>query len=209
MLARLFSEALETAIARFLELDPNSAHYLQPMAGKLIELRLTPIDYSLFLCPTHSSLQVLLEVSTHPDAVIIASPLAMARMRLRDNPQRSLFGGEVKIEGDVRVGRQFQALFERLEIDWQAHAGRITGDLIAEQLFDGLRAGRDFVRESSTSLRLNVVEYLQEESRDLPAPAELDDFFGEVDRLRADSDRLEARIVRLLSIQDSDISPES
>jgi ubiquinone biosynthesis protein UbiJ len=44
-----------------------------------------------------------------------------------------------------------------------------------------------------------VVEYLQEEGRDLPTRTEVDEFLADVDRLRDDAERLEARLARLES----------
>jgi len=40
-------------------------------------------------------------------------------------------------------------------------------------------------------------EYLTEESRDLPARPEVEDWIAQVDRLREDADRLEARLALL------------
>jgi ubiquinone biosynthesis protein UbiJ len=42
-----------------------------------------------------------------------------------------------------------------------------------------------------------VAEFLQEEIREVPAPAEGEAFLTGVDRLRHDCDRLEARLTRL------------
>jgi len=42
-----------------------------------------------------------------------------------------------------------------------------------------------------------VVEYLQEEGRDVPTRVEVDEFLDGVDRLRDASERLEARLARL------------
>ena len=45
---------------------------------------------------------------------------------------------------------------------------------------------------------MNVTEYLQEETRNLPTRIETNHFFSAVDNVRTDSDRLEARVQRLL-----------
>jgi ubiquinone biosynthesis protein UbiJ len=42
-----------------------------------------------------------------------------------------------------------------------------------------------------------VVEYLQEEGRDLPTRVEVDEFLEGVDRLRDDTERLEAKLARI------------
>jgi len=55
----------------------------------------------------------------------------------------------------------------------------------------------DWGRKASGSLTTNVVEFLQEEGRDVPTRVEAEEFLEGVDRLRDDADRLEARLARL------------
>jgi ubiquinone biosynthesis protein UbiJ len=64
------------------------------------------------------------------------------------------------------------------------------------QLF---RAGKEWGQESLETLRLNTSEFIQEESRDVPATAEIEEFYNEVDKLRLDFDRLQSRLERLES----------
>ena len=45
-------------------------------------------------------------------------------------------------------------------------------------------------------LGLNTTEYLQEESRQLPARVEVEGFFAEIERLRDDAERVAVRIDR-------------
>jgi ubiquinone biosynthesis protein UbiJ len=46
-------------------------------------------------------------------------------------------------------------------------------------------------------LTTNVVEFLQEEGRDVPTRVEVEEFLEGVDRLRDDAERLEAKLARL------------
>jgi len=199
LIPALFASVLESAIERFLALDPRSPDYLAPLAGKVIALRLTPFDYHLYLCPTESALQILARLDGRPDALLSGSPLAFARMGLSDSPRRALFAGEVRVEGDMEAARRFQNLFERLEIDWEGLVGRYIGEGLAGRLVGALRTGHAWRQDAVETLRLNIGEYLQEETRDFPATAEVDSFDSEVDVLRADVDRLEARLERLNS----------
>ena len=48
-----------------------------------------------------------------------------------------------------------------------------------------------------TALRMNTAEFLQEESRVLPAPLEAQAFYSDVERLRDDVERAAARLARL------------
>jgi ubiquinone biosynthesis protein UbiJ len=69
--------------------------------------------------------------------------------------------------------------------------------VIAHQIGNFFRAGTRWTRESIRTFELNLGEFLQEETRDLPAVPEAEIFYRQVDELRADFDRLNSRIERL------------
>ena len=113
---------------------------------------------------------------------------------------RSIFSGQVKIEGDSHTGRKFQELFAKLDLNLEQLLAPYTGDSIAYSITQFLSAGRSWSNESIETFRLNCSEFLQEETRQLPPAPELDIFFAQVDDLRTDSDRLQSRIERLEKI---------
>jgi len=197
VLGAWFADLLEQAVGRYLALSPHSSGLLAPLAGKLIELRLEPPGQRVLLAPTEAGFTFPPADDGTPDATLIGSPLAFARMALGGKPMRGLFAGEVVVEGDVGVARRFQALFQRLDIDWEAHLAALTGYDVAAWLTGQTRATRSWWQERRESLRADVAEYLQEESRELPALTEASGFCSDVDTLRADCDRLTARIERL------------
>ncbi len=199
LLPELFSGLLKDAIGRFLRLAPKSPEYLAPLNGKVIALRLMPPGFTLYLLPDAGSMVVVPSYGGEPDVLFSGSPLAFARMGLGGSPKRALFGGEVLVEGDMTVARSFQRLFEQLDIDWEGWLARYAGRGVAASVAGALRTTHAWGLETLDAWRMNVAEYLQEESRELPASAEADIFFADVDELRADFDRLEARIQRLES----------
>jgi ubiquinone biosynthesis protein UbiJ len=69
----------------------------------------------------------------------------------------------------------------------------------ARQVANLARGVLQWGRRASGSLTGSVVEYLQEEGRDLPTRTEVDEFLEGVDGLREDVDRVEARVSRLES----------
>lgn len=196
-LTGFFTSALEEALERFIALDANSHDYLAPLAGRVIALRVMPFRYHVYLCPTRSGVQLLDRIAGEPDAVLAGTPLAFVRLGLSESPRHALFGGDVTIEGDTDVARRFQALFERLDIDWEGWLARYTGKALAGRIAGLLRSTHAWRVQLFENLRMDVAEYLQEESRELPASAEAELFYREVDVLRADQDRLQARIERL------------
>ncbi|SMF96089.1 ubiquinone biosynthesis protein UbiJ [Methylomagnum ishizawai] len=198
-LASVLAGTLETAIARYLALDPDSHRLLAPIAGKLVALRILPFGATVYFCPTESGVQILTETSTMPDVTLSGTPLAFAKLGLGGSAEQSLFAQEIAMQGSTDTAHRFQALFRKLDIDWQGLLARHTGAVAAATLFDLFRSGRDWTRDTAASFEANLAEFWQEESRELPAQAEADAFFKAVDRLRSDRDRLEARIKRLES----------
>jgi ubiquinone biosynthesis accessory factor UbiJ len=195
----LLVSTVETAINNYLALDKNSSRLLEPLAGKVIAITVEPFNETIYLCPTSDSIQCLNDSAETPDTRISGSPWALGLMSLSSKPMRSVFSGNIKIEGDAQTGRKFQDLFAKLDINLEAKLAQFTGDDVARSLSDFFRTGQNWSKDSIETLQLNISEFLQEETRDLPAKPEIDIFYRQVDQLRSDFDRLNARIARLES----------
>jgi len=193
----LLMSALETALNKFLALDRNSSNFLAPLAGKIIAVNISTFNETIYLCPTNNSIQLLDYSPNQPHTQLSGSVFALGLMGLSSKPMRSIFSGEVKIEGDMNTGRKFQELFAKLDINLEQQLARFTGDTIAHNISQFFRAGQNWSKESIETFRLNASEFLQEETRDLPAGPEVDIFYRQIDELRTDFDRLQSRIERL------------
>ena len=193
----LLIAAIETALNTYLTLDQHIEEYLTPMAGKVLAVRVTPFDETLYLCPTHDRIQLLEHYEGEVDTTLSGSLSALGLMGLSATPMRSLFKGEVKIEGDTQLAHKLQRLFEKLDINLEAKLARYTGDRFAQRLSGFFRGSRDWTEHTMTSFRLNLEEFLQEETREVPAKAEAELLFQQIDACRSDVDRLDARIERL------------
>lgn len=201
--------ALEAAINSYLHLDKNSQLFLEPLAGKVIAVTVQPFNETLYLCPAVDSIQCLDYSPEQPDTRITGSPWALGLMGISSKPMRSIFSGTVKIEGDTQTGRKFQDLFAKLDINLEAKLAQYTGDRFAHGIGQFFRAGQNWSKDSIETFRLNVSEFLQEETRELPAGPEIDIYFGQVDELRTDFDRLHSRIARLENALAATMLPSS
>ncbi|MGZ8191953.1 MAG: ubiquinone biosynthesis accessory factor UbiJ [Methylobacter sp.] len=208
ILKPLLMSALETALNKYLSLDEDSSFFLAPLAGKVIAVTIQPFDETVYLCPTPESIQLLDNIPDQPDTHLIGSVFALGLMGLSSKPMRSIFSGEVKIEGDMTTGRRFQELFAKLDIDLEEKLSHYTGDIIAHQIGQFFRAGQNWAKDSIETFRLNTSEFLQEETRDLPAGPEMDIFYRQVDELRTRFDRLQSRIERLEVTQSSKLKAQ-
>lgn len=188
---------LEAATNRYLALGDNVSEVLVPLAGKVIAITIQPFNETLFLCPTADSIQLMDQTTQPPDTTISGSAPALGLMGLSATPMRSIFAGKVTIEGDMQVGHDFQRLFAKLDVNLEAQLAKFTGEKVANQLGQFFRASKQWQTDSLENLKLNTSELLQEETRDLPAPAEAEMLFHQIDVLRNDYDRLQARLLRL------------
>jgi len=192
--------ALETALNQYLSLDQDSGYFLTPLAGKVIAVTVQPFDETIYLCPTTDSIQCLDQFPGQADTRLSGSIWALGLMGLSSTPMRSVFSGEVTIEGDMQTGRKFQELFAKLDIDLEEKLSQFTGDIIAHKVANFFRAGQSWSKESIETFRLNAKEFLEEETRDLPSAPEADIYYAQVDELRTDFDRLQSRVERLKNL---------
>ncbi len=193
----LFANSLSDALTRYISLDPDASLWLKPLSSKVIAIRLQPFDQLAYLQVHDSGLQLLEHFQGEADTILSGTPIAFGLMGLSNNPLRSLFSGEIEISGDSHTGRQFQKLFKNLNIDWEEQLSKVTGDVAAHKIGNSLKSAQAWTADTIETFNLNTGEYLQEEAHILPTKTEVENFYTTVDQLRADSDRLQARIERM------------
>jgi ubiquinone biosynthesis protein UbiJ len=101
------------------------------------------------------------------------------------------------VRGDAEVAAQFRELLRLARPDWEEELSRRIGDVPARRLGRLTRDAFDWARNARRTVRENLAEYLQEESRDLVNRPELDEFLHGVDALRESTDRIDARLALL------------
>ena len=197
----LIINAFETALNQYLALDEDVNLFLSPIAGKVIAINILPFNETAYLCPTEDEIQLLENYVGEVDATIKGTLSALGLMGLSSTPMRSVFSGEVVIEGDTQVAHKFQQLFEKLDIDLEEKLSQFTGDVIAHNIGNFFRSGQDWTKETIETFKLNSKEFLQEETRDLPTETEANILHQQIDEIRSDFDRLSARIALLQTNQ--------
>ena len=188
---------LEAVINRYLRLDPDIGPRLAALSGRCIAIDLRGLDLTLFIFPDEHGIQLKDHIEGEANTVLRGTPLGMAQLGLGGNTEKTLFSGEVIIEGDVETGQAFKDILDGLDIDWEEQLSRLTGDIIAHQLGNSARLARRVFRHGLATLEEDLGEYLQEELRVLPSRIETENFSADVTRLSMDIDRLAARLKRL------------
>jgi ubiquinone biosynthesis protein UbiJ len=103
----------------------------------------------------------------------------------------------VRIEGDAEFANTISQLSKGLRWDAEHDLERFLGTIAANRLVGGTRAAVSHATGAGRRLAENVAEFLLEERRVLIRPGSVDDFAGEVNRLRDDVERSAKRIAKL------------
>lgn len=189
-----FSASIETALNRYISLDPEALPRFAPLEGKIIALEILGLNQTLCLFPSTDGFLVLSDFDGEADATISGSPIALIKLGLADDPKDVLFSGEVTLSGDTRLANQFSRLLSQLDIDWEELLAQNVGDIAAHKVGNVLRGVNQWFKRSRGSVSLDAGEYLQEEAHLSPSNAELRKFIRQVDELREGVDRLAAKI---------------
>jgi ubiquinone biosynthesis accessory factor UbiJ len=185
---------LEIILNRFLRLDPELVKHLHPLSGRVVKLELGALShYWLF---KSDAIYLAKDYGGIADLILSGSVLDFMQLACMKK-ELALTAIPIQVSGDMEFAKQFNELFANLEIDWEEQLSRIIGDTFAYPLAYFLKTLSQWAKQSVASFGQNLSEYLQAEAAYLVSEEELQIFFSEVDDLRDDLARLEARLARL------------
>ncbi|HSW69166.1 MAG TPA: SCP2 sterol-binding domain-containing protein [Gammaproteobacteria bacterium] len=190
-------QCLEKTINHYLALDPETGNRLLVLKDKIVTIELLGIHLTVQIIFTEKNIQLEWENFLKPDLMIRGTPLNFLHMSAARNQRKQFFAEDIVIEGNMELAQQVLAVFDDLEIDWEEYASRWVGDVPAYQAGRLSRKIKNFGKKIGQTFSYNLNEYLHEESNLFPAAEALQDFFQEIDELRLEVDRLEARIANL------------
>lgn len=183
----------ESMINRNIAASARARSLLAQVAGRSIEIRLTATPFSVRVTAGADGITIASGSQSGADATIEGTAFTFARLATGDAMQ-TLRAGGAQVTGDAEIAQTFQKLFEAARPDFEEELSRVTGDVAAHRVAGVARGAFAFAQRARDTFAQNAAEYLTEESRALPTRLEVDEFLGEVDRLREATDRLEVRI---------------
>ncbi len=183
--------ALQRGLDFALDNDELTRESLSSLDGKVICISVLQPSIKVYLLIVNRRIEIAREFDADVDTTIEGSISALLSLQKAND---ALYTKEVLITGDSHVANELKAIVSNIDIDFEELLSGLTGDTVAHQLG---RLGRGFsswLSGSSDSLQNNVSEYLQEEVEFLAPNSEVDRFCSDVDEVRSQYDRLQARI---------------
>ena len=190
MTAPLPEIPLAAALNALLDAQPAALNRLQRHVGKSLRLALPLLP--LTLCLDESGrFRPLAEDDTAEPALILTPMPSALPLLIGDGKLADLF----RIEGDGVFAADISGALA--DFDWVLALRPWLGDIAASRIDQLLRGIINWREQAHADAGRNLAEYAVYEQAVLAEPHATHAFISEVDRLREDVDRLEARL-RLL-----------
>jgi ubiquinone biosynthesis protein UbiJ len=168
----------------------------QSLEGTTIAVRVRDTALAMFFHIDEDAIVLATNSDSDPDILITGSLLTLARM-MGSSGEDALRDGSLELTGDTQTAKAFQDLLGYAKPDIEEELSSLIGDAAAHRLGKIAKGVGEWSRDAQSTMRANIREYLQEESRDLPSRYEVERFTEQLESLRDDVARLEARFDRL------------
>ncbi|CAH9017203.1 SCP2 domain-containing protein [Candidatus Nitrosacidococcus sp. I8] len=190
---------IATIINNILQQHPNYNQRLINLSGKYLKVELTDLQIEIFIKITPSNIELSTSTEAIPKATLSGKTSAFLKAAISYIQAPEIpFTGDIQIHGDVEFIQQLKQFVQESNLDWEEILSKYTGDILAYQIGSNIRYAKSWGSSTVKALGQSLTEYLHEEIQLLPNHGEVIHFLDTVDHLRAQLNRLEARIQRLM-----------
>jgi ubiquinone biosynthesis protein UbiJ len=203
MLVRGLLAAVEHGLNRVLRMDGTALPRLARLRGKVIEIDCREPSFKLFILPSDQGLMLASHWAAEADCTLRAPASRLLQLAVSKDKTAVLHAPQVDLSGDSAVLIGLTNVLQDLELDWEYELSQWLGPVGPARRRGHLHSRARWTRQGLDSLSQNLGEYLAEESRTLVGQREAEARFAELDQLKIDTERLEARIERLSRFPDS------
>ncbi|HVL01266.1 MAG TPA: SCP2 sterol-binding domain-containing protein [Dongiaceae bacterium] len=198
LLPTFVTEQLERVANRALHNAPLTRLQLHKLEGKSFGIELQRPHFPLLVSVTRKGLLFQSHWEGSADVSIRGPATALLRqLRQDDTTPAALMRAGIEVDGDQLLAQQFVKVMKDLDIDLESILGDLIGDLAAHQVTEIARTGLDWLGRAGKALLQQSRTFLTEERKVLLTPRQHARFRDDVEALREDTDRLEARLRQL------------
>lgn len=181
----LFQQFAQKAANHLLSLDPEVQKEILVFKGRVLKIEIVDLQKIVFLHIADQGIELL----DNYDGVVQASVkgTVVALSQLGANKSLSL-------EGDIEFMQQLMHLAKKYHFDLGALLSNGFGDVLGQQIENGLRGVMSWAKSSSEKMGLDISALLTHELRVLTTREEMMHFSNEVDALRDAVERVSVKI---------------
>jgi ubiquinone biosynthesis protein UbiJ len=193
----VINKTISAVINHLLEAETWARDKLLPHAGKTAVVRVATFEFG-FVAGASGLIEPA-PVPAEPQLEVRLAPASLvAALRGEESALKS-----AEIRGDAEFAAAVLFLVKNLRWDFEEDLSGLVGDIAAHRLVMDAKILLAWERDARGRLAASVGQYLTQESESLVAPAAVDAFVADVDRLRDDAARLEKRMRQLAAADGS------
>ncbi len=176
-------------IAVLKHLDEKSLIPLKPHIGKIICFRIDHLD-PLYFRIVDEGLEVQEQTPNHCDTTFSGPMNAFITMILTKKGTHS----GLHIKGDIDCAKALYDCWDHLEVDWEDKLSRVVGDNMAHLIMQFVQHSKQWATQNAQARTQDMGAYLQDEINFLPTQVDVKALFQNIDILRHDVERFEAKL---------------
>ena len=188
---------IERLVGAALDLDPETRDSLARFSGAVVDLDIAGAGTLRLRIEGDRIRAGPRDDDRAADVSIRGAPLSLLRFALARNREALILDDDVKLSGDIGLATRLQQIAARIDVDVEEALAQRIGDAPAHEFMRVARGFRGWVQDVGSSMLADMSEYVRHEAAMTPLAEEVKRFAQEVDDLRDDVERLDARIIRL------------
>lgn len=192
---------LEKILNTLASRDPHIVAQLRCFEGKAIKIVSRSPDLSICVLFDQGNIKLsAIDSATlmlEPDAIISGTAESLLDLLLTRPEYRALANTAISISGDGVLVQDIYKVFTSLDLDWEDYLAPLLGDILSNAVGKIGRTAKSWSQTASSNMRRNIHDYLVEETDAVPDREELNIFCNDLDQLRLNIDRVNARTEQL------------
>ncbi|BAC92942.1 conserved hypothetical protein [Vibrio vulnificus YJ016] len=193
----LITAVIETSLNVLVKDNPDLEKRLLRLKGQVIQVHLQELNKTLTFIFSQQ-IDVLANYEGQPDCYLSLKLAVLPELREQANITKLIKQDKLILEGDIQLAQKFAQLITDAKPDVEEWVSRVTGDVVAHSLAQGVKNVGGFVGRQEKKQQHHLAQVITEEWRLAPGPLEVAYFCDQVDDAKSDLARLEARLQKLL-----------
>ncbi len=194
----LVTAVIETSLNTLINDNPDLVRRLSRLKGQVIQVHIKELDKTLTFVFSQQ-IDVLANYEGEPDCYLSLHLSVLPELKEQANITKLIKQDKLVLEGDIQLAQKFSQLMDDCKPDVEEWLSRVTGDVVAHTLVQGVKGMGSFVGEQAAKHQNHFAQVLTEEWKIAPPPLEVAHFCDQVDDVKSQAARVEARLNTLLA----------
>ncbi|MEH0743272.1 SCP2 domain-containing protein [Vibrio cholerae] len=193
----LMTAVIETSLNTLIQDDPDLVRRLARLKGQVIQVHLKEFDKRLTFVFSQQ-VDVLAHYEGTPDCTLSLNVSVLPELKDQSNITKLIKQDKLELDGDIQLAQSFSQLITQCKPDIEEWISRVTGDVVAHTLVQGVTQIGQFARTQFRHQQDYLAQVVTEEWRLAPPPLEVAHFCDQVDEIKSQAARVEAKLNQLL-----------